>query len=194
MPNEQRSSIPPEERIAPVRSEDLRRKAPGNLLCHKCNSDRMHISEGGNGQLFIFARIFFVVYRCHTCGTLSRHTRIGHLLRSFFGSAKKVSLNVLDRDGGPIESQSKDFKPIKRDSNPVFRQKASQTTPISNIIESEYDPESIVKEIRTGYTLSQRELLASRFEELAALIRPSFELKSNSLPQDSNGTKPSSEE
>lgn len=195
MDNPQKSNIPIDERISPVRSEDIRQKAPGNLLCHKCNSERLFVSEGGNRQVFLPFRLFFVVYRCHTCGTLSRHTRIGHVLRSLFGSAKRASMNMLESEPDPAADspQSKEFRPIKRDSNPVFRRKVTDATPISALTEEDYDPDSIVREIRSKYTLAQRELISSRFEEIAYLIKPDWDqgaepLRAQRPPDDSNPT------
>ena len=165
--------IPANERISPVRLEDLRRKAPGNVHCKKCGSDRIHISYGGAQNMPLLLRIFFVVYRCHTCGSLLRYARPMHWVRRIFGSARQASIQVLDREP-MIDSQASEFKAAKRDKNPVFRE-AKEAPAVENIeiaIDPYFDPDRIVKQIKSNYTASQRELMASKFQEIAILIQP----------------------
>lgn len=117
------------------------------------------------------ARIFFVVYRCHTCGNLTHHTRFSHWLRRIFGTAKQASLTVLNREP-EVESQASDFKPVKPDRNPVFREKLVECESIKVSLDPTFDPDPIVKEIKSNYTASQRELMASKFREIAVMITP----------------------
>ncbi len=80
-------------------------------------------------------------------------------------------MTVLDRE--PIvESQSNDFKTAKRDRNPVFREKVVDGQSMKVTLDLAFDPDPIVKEINSNYTASQRELMASKFHEIAAMIAP----------------------
>lgn len=162
--------IPENERISPVRSEDVRKKAPGNLTCAKCSSERMHISHGGTRSLRIWMRPFFVVYRCHTCGTIYRHTRLMHWVRKIFGKAREASRKVIVREE-TIDSQAADFKQAKPDRNPVFREKVKSTA-LNLEIEPSFDIDPIVRSIKSNYTAKERQLLASKFNEISVLIDP----------------------
>ncbi len=80
-------------------------------------------------------------------------------------------MNVLDREP-MIDSQASEFKPVKPDRNPVFREKVVEGEMLHLVIEPSFDPDPIVTEIKSNYTASQRELLASKFQEIAYLITP----------------------
>lgn len=164
-----------------VRPEDVRQKAPGRYHCVKCSSDRIHVSVGGTRSLPIAMRLVFVLYRCHTCGHLTRHLRFLHWIRNLFGTARRVSMSLLQREQ-PVESQAEDFKPVKRDRAPVLRQPAGSRPPTTaapalNVeLKPDFDLEPIVKDIKAHYTTRERELMASKFHEMSVLIAPPQEL------------------
>ena len=164
--------MPANARISSTRPKELREKAPGNTWCSKCDSDRVHISRSGRKKLSPLMRVFFIVYRCHTCGIISLHARPVHWLRRFLGGAKTVSKKVISNRQDVVHSRAKEFKQAKPDRNPVFQQRVADDQSIHLTIEPSFDIDPIVKAIKSNYTAKERELLASKFNEISVMVDP----------------------
>lgn len=93
-----------------------------------------------------------------------------HWVRKIFGKAREASRKVIVREE-TIDSQAADFKQAKPDRNPVFREKVKSTA-LNLEIEPSFDIDPIVRSIKSNYTAKERQLLASKFNEISVLIDP----------------------